>query len=831
MTLRHIIHSASHCAGILFLLLSTTSYAQWRAAGPILSVRKIDDGVLLSIRPAILSIQVLSPDVIRIRMSPTGVFAPDSSYAVIDQKIGDQQFTLLDSTRSVTLKTSSLSVRVTKYPCRIAFLDNNGTVINEDDPVKGMEWSGGEVSVWKIMPPDEHYYGFGEKAGSLERRSTTLSNWNSDIPAYHPDTDPLYETIPFFYAIRTSGAYGIFLDNTYQSFFDMGKENRGEYSFGAAGGELNYYFFNGPKPADIIRHFAALVGKMPLPPLYALGYQQSRWSYSPESRVREIAEKFRSKQIPCDVIYLDIDYMDGYRCFTWNKENFPDPKKMVNDLAAKGFKIAVIIDPGIKQDSSYWVFNEGLKQDCFAKYPDGKPFLGKVWPGVCAFPDFTAKNARDWWGTLYSSLVETGIRGFWNDMNEPSVFDVPSKTFDLDVVHDDLGLKSDHRKVHNVYGEQMVRGTYEGVLKLRPDERPFVLTRADYAGGNRYAAAWTGDNVSSWEHLKMAIAMCLNLSISGQPFVGSDIGGFIGNPDGELYSRWLELGVFTPLMRSHSVIDAKNKEPWEYGSTCEQINKKTIGLRYQFLPYIYTSFHESSVTGVPMMRPMVFDYYEDPWTHYNDEQYLFGDALLVAPVVNPGATTKHVRLPAGAWYDFNSDRRYIGPTDIDIDAPIDCLPLFVKAGSALPMQPVVQFTELGREQPLTVHLYPSGATGTNGSSGDTLRAAGVLYEDDGVSFKYRTGGYVLRNITMRSNGNELHIDIVKAEGAYTLPNRTITLAAHRIDREPSSISVDNTLIQNSSNGKLNTWRYDRTTHILLVVVNDTIAGHSITVTQ
>ena len=335
-------------------LLPQRSIAQWNSLGSVAGVTKTENGLVLDVPPASVRISVLAPDVIRIRMSKNGTFLPDSSWAVINTSLGSSAFTLIDSPSTVMLKTSSVSVKVDKKPCRISFLDNSGTVINQDEPSKGMSWSGNEIAAWKTMPEDEKYFGFGEKAGSLNRKWKSMSNWNSDIPGYRADTDPLYQTIPFFYGIRNGTAYGIFLDNTYYSFFDMGKENQDQYSFGATDGELNYYFIYGPSPREVNEKFSSLIGRMPLPPKWSIAYQQCRYSYYPEKKVRKIAENFRSKKIPCDVIYLDIHYMDGYRCFTWDTARFPNPKKMVSDLAKDGFKMVVIIDPGIKQEEVKW---------------------------------------------------------------------------------------------------------------------------------------------------------------------------------------------------------------------------------------------------------------------------------------------------------------------------------------------------------------------------------------------------------------------------------------------------------------------------------------------
>ena len=796
------------------LVLPQPARSQWRSIGPVTGVDSAAHGLLISADPAKILLAVLAPDIVRIRMSPDGNFSPDSSWSVVDRNPGDSRFTLRETPHAVELATSRLKVRVERSPCRISFYDSAGTLLNEDDPAKGMGWSGNEKACWKRMPADESYFGFGEKAGPLGKKWKSMSMWNSDIPAYHADTDPLYESIPFFYGIRNGTAYGIFFDNTYFTYFNMGKENPDQYSFGALGGELNYYFIYGPTPAEVLRKFSRLTGTMPLPPKWAIAYQQCRYSYYPESRVREIASTFRSKKIPCDVIYLDIDYMDGYRCFTWDTNRFPDPKKMAGDLAEDGFKIVTIIDPGIKQEAGYPVYDDGIRGNHFVKYPGGNYFTGRVWPGTCVFPDFTSRKTREWWGTLYKGLAETGIKGFWNDMNEPAVFDVPTKTFDLSVLHDGDGVPSDHRKNHNVYGMQMARGTREGLLKLRPNERPFVLTRASYAGGHRYAAAWTGDNISSWEHLELAVPMCLNLSISGQPFVGTDIGGFVGAPGGELYARWLQLGVFTPLMRTHTEKGTPDQEPWSYGNAYEKINRKSIELRYKLLPYIYSQFYQASKTGIPLMRPLFFDYPGDKNTMWDERDFLFGDAFLVAPVLWPGATKRDVRLPSGVWYDYWTGERYAGPGMARVEAPIDRIPLFVKAGSIIPAQQPVQYSDEAPVDPLTLQVFPSPAS------------LSTMYEDDGISFDYQSGQYCLRAMAARSD-SALHELVLSApEGSYRPPPRRLAVEFHAVASPPGSVAVDGVDVPKLKGSKPSReqtgWSYDRKGKILTVRCEDTL---------
>lgn len=798
---------------VLVLLFVKPAFAQWQSVGDVHSYRiEEPNSVVIQAERSALRISFLAPDLVRIRLAPSGAFAPDQSVAIVKSDWQALKPHVTETPAEIRIATSEITIAVKKNPLRLSFLDREGNVLNKDDAERGMSWDGRAVRVWKNMPHDENYYGFGEKAGSLNRKFKHMSMWNSDIPAYKADTDPLYQSIPFFYGVRKGTAYGILFDNSYWSSFDMGKEFPDRYSFGASGGELNYYFFYGPSQKKILSRYTELVGRMQLPPRWSLGYQQCRWSYYPESRVRKLASDFRSKKIPCDVIYLDIDYMEGYRIFTFSPKNFPQPKQMIADLAKEGFKIAVIVDPGIKADSSYHAFQSGMKQDVFLKYPNKQLFIGKVWPGDCAFPDFSNPVARTWWGENFNVLVDAGVRGFWNDMNEPSVFDVPTKTVDLQVLHNDNGLMTTHEKNHNTYGMQMTQATYEGVRKLRPTERPFVLTRASYAGGQRYSAAWTGDNVASWEHLELALPMLLNLSISGQPFVGSDIGGFIGSPDGELFARWLQLGVFSPLMRSHTVINSADQEPWSYGAKFEAINRKTIELRYQLLPYMYTTMHQASVTGIPAMRPLVFEYPDDENYAWNGTEFLFGDDILVAPVLWRDETKRELRLPKGAWYDYWTHERYEGGKNVTVNAPIDRMPMFVKAGAVIPTQQVVQYTDQAPIDPLTLTVYPA-------KTGSAL-----YYEDDGHTFEYEQGAFFKRTIVQTGKERSTELVIGKTAGTYTPPDRSIVVQFVDMNAEPREVLVDGKKVLKVEASELQSlkegWSFDCEKKVVMVKTSD-----------
>jgi alpha-glucosidase len=721
------------------------------------------NGVILntSSRAKVL-IEFFDLNVIRVRLAPTGKFERDFSYAIDyshDRKTPAVK--IAETPSQVTLTNySGARVVIQKTPFSIKIFDENGSAIVQDDPTHPttFDLATGDIHTTKLRRSEvETYYGFGEKAfAEMSRDGKFIVNWNTDTFSYPIGTDPIYESIPFFYALYDGKAYGIFFNNTFRSWFDMGKTSPGRYSFGADGGELDYFVFTGGKdrsPKNILTDYAELTGKTPLPPLWALGNQQSRWSYFPDSRVREIAEGFRRNKIPADVIYLDIDYMDGYRVFTWDKKRFPDPPKLISDLRAQGFQTVLIVDPGIKVDENYSVYKDGQRAGIFVKDPEGIELHRDVWPGASAFPDFTDPKAREWWGEQFKKNIDEGIAGFWNDMNEPGVFmnektekpeilHHPAKTFPYDIPHAGDGLRDTHRRYHNVFGMQMARATFEGVKKLSSDKRPFVLTRAGFAGVQRYSAVWTGDNYASWDHLALSIPMLANFSVSGVSFVGCDVGGFNDRPSPELYARWLQAAIFTPFLRSHSVGWAGNKEPWEYGDEFTAINRATLELRYKFLPYIYTLFHEHERKGSPVMRPLWFEFPSDKQTYLIADEYLLGRDVLVAPVVKEGLRERDVYLPAGEnWIDWWTGERFEGGKSFRIKASIDRLPLFVRVGAVIPTEPVIQNTGEMRSAPLTLNVAAGIAPGKIEQF--------TVYQDEGDGYGYRRNDWREINIEHR----------------------------------------------------------------------------------
>ncbi len=534
------------------------------------------------------------------------------------------------------------------------------------------------MRVTKRLRDDEHVYGLGEKTGPLDKRGwqlggSSVAMWNSDTYRYDQSTDPLYVSVPFYLVLRQGRAHAVFFDNSHRSSFDLGRSSRSRLSFGAEGGELDYYVIDGPSPRQVLERYTALTGRVPLPPLWALGYHQSRYSYFPDSRLRELARQFRERRIPADVLWLDIHALQDFRPFTWDAERFPDPARLLADLRAQGLRTVVIVDPHPKKQAGDPVYESGLAGGHFVRRADGSLFEGQVWParaertpGPSVFPDFSRAATRAWWGALYRPLLDLGLAGIWNDMNEPSVFDGPAGTLPLDARHDGDGLAADHAEIHNVYGQLMTRSTFEGLLRLRPDRRPFVLTRASFAGGQRFAAVWPGDSSSDWSHLKGSIPMLLGLGLSGFAFAGADVGGFSDDASPELLTRWLQLGALTPFFRNHSDLGTADQEPWAHGQPWEALNRRAIELRYELLPHVYTAMREASRTGVPAMRPLFVDFPQDEATWRLDDEFLFGSDLLVAPIVREGQRRREVYLPAGAWYDLWTGARLEGGRRVNV---------------------------------------------------------------------------------------------------------------------------------------------------------------------
>ncbi len=781
----------------------------WQHAGAVQRVEKLKDGVELSTGRAKVRITVFRDGVIRVRVAPQGAFPKDSSWAVMEAP--EPPSVKIEDTRDeLRMTAGSVIVIVKKSPLLISFADAAGHVLLADEPTLPMAWDNQRVRIWKKMPLEENYYGLGDKTGPMNRRNRAFTMWNTDAFGWGESTDPLYKTIPFFLGLRKGTAYGVFFDNTYRSSFDFGKESPDYFSFGAEGGELNYYFFAGPAPKKVVEEYTAMVGHSPLPPLWSLGYQQCRYSYYPETRVREIARLLREKKIPADVIYLDIDYQDGYAPFTINREYFPHFEQMIADLRAQGFHTIAITDLHIKKnpDHGYAPYDSGMANDVFVKNHDGLVFVGAVWPGDSVFPDFTLSRVRDWWGALYKEFAGMGVAGFWNDMNEPSVFKRADQTMPLDTVHRlDDGTTLDHRAVHNVYGMQNARATYEGLRRLQGDERPFVLTRAAYPGTQRYAATWTGDNTSIWNQLAMSTPMLLSMGISGYPLVGDDIGGFSGSPPADLLTRWFEVGAFNPIYRDHTAKGTADQEPWVNGPKHEAIRRRYIELRYQLLPYLYTSIEETTRTGLPFMRPLFLEYPQAEEFYGDNRDFLFGRDLFVAPVVTEMVDAEEVNLPPGEWYDYWTAQKHASKDKITLWPALDEVPLYVRAGAIIPMQPVVQNT--GEK--------PNGALELRVYAGEDCE--GSLYEDDGHTFAYQKGEFLRVNYSCQASAASITVTSSTVNRAFQPWWNTTEVTIFGAAAEPKEVRVRDHVIHD--------WRYDGRSHAVILTVPDAVENWNI----
>jgi len=808
---------------ILFTLavafLARPAFAQgWQHLGKVERLERLPDGIELTAGTSKLRITSFAAGVVRVRLAPRGAFAKDYSWAVI-QPAQPGPIVVAEEKSEIRMTAGEVTVGVNKDPLLISFTDAKGTVILADEPDRPMAFDGRRIRTWKKLPRDEAFYGLGDKAGPLDRRGRAFTLWNTDSFGFQESTDPIYKSIPFFIGAQKSGAYGIFFDNTYRSSFDFGVESPDFFSFGAEGGELNYYYIAGPEPRKVLSSYTAMVGHSPLPPYWSLGYQQCRYSYFPEARVREIASTLRAKRIPADIIYLDIDYQEGYAPFTINRQYFPNFERMISDLREQGFRVITITDLHIKQNPNqgYAPYDSGMKNDVFVKNPDGSVYVGPVWPGDSVFPDFTLTRVRDWWGTLYKDFAGMGIAGFWNDMNEPAVFRYPEKTMPLNVVHRlDDGTTLDHRAVHNIFGMQNVRATYEGLLKLQPDERPFVLTRAAYAGTARYAASWTGDNSATWNHIAMSTPMLLSLGLSGYPLVGDDIGGFANSPPADLLTRWYELGAFNPIFRNHAAKGTADREPWVHGPEHEAIRRRFIELRYRLLPYIYSQTEETARTGIPLMRPVFLDFPEAVEFYHDDRDFLFGNDFFVAPVVREVLDAHGVALPPGEWYDFWTADKYAAKDQIALHPAIDEMPLFVRAGAIVPMQPVVQHTGETPDGPLELRVYlPSPDTAAN--------CLGSLYQDDGHTFAFQHGQYLRVNYSCRSSTGFASIVSTVEQTGYRPWWNSIQLAIYGVATSPKELRFGDKVLSD--------WRYDPKTHSVAVTLPDALINWKLQLTR
>lgn len=739
----------------------------WSILGAVQSVERESRDIRFHCGDACLIVSVVAANLIRVRLSPTGEFTPRRSWAVAidDEAWAIAPFEVTEKSESIQITTEQIKVNIERNPCKITCYDLKDRPFAQDADMS-MGWRMGAIAGWKKIEAEEHFYGFGERTGLLDKLSERKTNWTVDALDYDVLSDEMYVSIPFFMALRPEVAYGIFFNTTFWSQFDIGAQQPGTWRLETSDKQLDYYIIYGLEPAQILATYTQLTGRMPLPPKWAIGYHQCRWSYESEEVVRQIAQEFRTRRIPCDVIHLDIDYMRGYRVFTWTPKRFPNPAQLVGDLAQDGFKTVTIIDPGVKYEpeGDYHIFDRGLENDYFVRKANGQLYHGYVWPEKSVFPDFLRPDVRQWWGELQKSLTSVGVAGIWNDMNEPTINDRPFSEpgekvyFPLDAPQGPLDERTTHAEAHNLYGSNMAQACAQGLEKLRPRDRSFVLTRSGYAGVQRWSSVWMGDNQSLWEHLEMSLPMLCNMGLSGVAFVGCDVGGFAGNATAELFARWMQVGMLYPFMRGHSAMTTAQHEPWVFGDRTESICREYLNLRYQLLPYFYTLFWQAATTGAPILRPLVYEFPKDPKTYALYDQVLLGSAIMAAPIYRPGVEFRAVYLPEGTWYDWWTGETLAGATHILANAPLEKMPLYVRAGAIIPMQPVMQYVGERVVDSLTLRIYPGTGEFT-------------LYEDDGQTFDYKQGAWATTTYRITTNS----LEVAARQGNWQPPEREIVV--------------------------------------------------------
>lgn len=728
------------------------------------------DGVEANLGHEKLRIDVIKSDVLRVKISRGGVFDESPSYALAIDPIAeantlgfDRSFSVEHNTEKATLSTADLRLEIQLQDFSIDVYRTDGSVVFQSKPgFAGYATLNDSFELYRSAGAEDAIYGLGEKTGGFNRRGRDFTLWNVDVlspaasgeftkslPGTDPradntsiEFDPYYVSIPFYYHQDSANGMiaGSFIDNGYRGYYDFSPTDHYRIKF--EGGQYTEYFFAGPSMAAILTDYTWLTGRTALPPIWALGHHQCRWHQYSQQQVLDLAAKYQELQIPVDVLWLDIDYMDGYRVFTWNEGLFPNPEAMLEQLRSEGIRVVTIIDPGVKFDPGYSVFDSGMARDVFCKTEGGDIYIGQVWPGNTAFPDFVNPDARDWWGDLNAKHVKSGLAGIWNDMNEPATGDIPAERMRFG------NGEFSHERYHNAYALLMAMGTVQGLRESMPALRTFVLSRAGSPGIQRYAANWMGDNMSRWDHLWLSIPMGAGLSISGQSFVGADIGGFGEDSNPELLARWIQYAALTPFARNHNVAGQIDQYPWSFGPEVLDIYRNAVNLRYRLMPYLYSAFVKASETGAPIQRPLIFDYQYDPEARNTDDQFLLGDHILVAPITEAKAVERGVYLPAGEWFDWNLGTSLLSKGErFRVSAPAEYIPVLVKAGAVIPMWQAAPLTTAGYfPEQIELRVFVPSEDGTFES---------FLQEDDGLTFGALKNERVVTSITLTRSGSEL----------------------------------------------------------------------------
>ena len=762
------------------------------------------------------------PNVVQVEYIPTPSDRHSASQVVIRNTPHQVKHHIVDGDSAFSIITSSLRITCRKFPIRVSFYDTAGQMLLMEPDPGGLLSSGSKESVQFRIGAGEHFYGTGERGTRFDLRGLAFDSFNEQHSGYPVGGIPptMSVNIPF---IVSSNHYGIYFDDTYKGRFDIGHTNPNLLGYTADGGDLSYYFIYAPTYAGILSDYTWLTGRAPLLPMWAYGYIQSKFGYRDSAQAQEMIDKMERDSIPCDAVALDLYWFRSMGDLSWDAASWPEPRRITSGFLASGFRTIVITEPYIVERSIN--FSTANERGYFAKDSSGRSFLMHHWWSCgcdAGLLDITNPAAQRWWWSKYRQIFETGVSGIWTDLGEPE------KDFPAMMFHAGPDLK-----IHNIYNFLWAKTLFEGYNRSFPNRRFFNLTRSGYAGIQRFGVVtWSGDVAKTFGGLAVQLPILLNMGMSGMVYHNSDIGGYTGDRPAtpELYTRWLEFGAFSPVMRAHGYDGLGGTEPWAFGAATEKIAREIIRLRYSLLPYNYTMAHESYDTGLPLARPLVLEYPHDPKVADESSAYLWGDDFLVAPVVRAGDTTKTFYMPRGNWVDYWNDSLYTGGRTVTVAAPVNEIPLFVKSGSIIPMAPPIEHTGQYTSDTIKLAIYPDFS----------MPSAFNLYGDDGTTLDYQHGDFSITRLSARLEGDpesaNLQLLIGSSVGHYRgkPKHRAYICEIHRVTRQPGRVLFEKSELHKLTNDDLSRqdsgYFYDRHARILFIKVPvNTDSSYSVTV--
>jgi alpha-glucosidase len=795
---------------VVFVFFNVSAMTDFQPVGNVINTQILPSAVEFDLsNGAKARVDLMDNTLARVRVNPAGTLSLRESIAIAPNLTFQAPVdSIYDTGPVVWLLTSKMMIAVIKEPFRVIALHDDGSLLSADLEASVLyDANTGQIVNRKYSPPDEAILGLGMRGGNVNRRGRTITMRNTDSAGYTEFTDPLYQSYPFFYGVQENKAYGLFLDSPAYPFFDVAESEPGVLTFGSNMGELNYYLIAGPDPQDVAHTYSRLTGFNQLPPLWSLAHHHSRYGWHSEAEIKGIAEQLREQDFPTDTLWFDIDYMDNYQKFTWDPVDFPNPTQMHWDLLQDGFKSIYINEPLVRIDDAIWPFLDA--SEYFVKNFDGESHVNQIWFGDVSFLDFTKTEVQNWYKPQLGVFMSTGISGLWNDLNEPANNFMPDAQFNFD---GDIRGQTESR---NLYANYVNRTAYDSQLALRPNIRPWNFSRGGYSGIQRYAHTWGGDAWSGYESIRVSIQMSISMGISGQNQFGHDMGGFLESPDAELFTRWMEFSLFTPLFRNHSANITDPREPWLYGEPHTSRLRDLVKWRYRLLPYIYTLFEEAHRTARPVLMPTFFFHEEDPLTYNQDTEYLFGPHLLVAPVFTENTTNRTLYLPENSeWVYYYTDQVFQGGQYVTVPAPLGQPPLFVRKGGIIPTGEVGQYTDDPEKgEDLTVDFYPD------------VFSQYTLYEDDGKTFDYQQGQYLRTQFSLQQNVDSLSLYVNRLDGDFLPPQRDFLLRVHLQESKPSQVQYNGSAIpeypsESALKAAASGWFYDNTKGILSMKGSD-----------